>query len=359
MNLNIHNLIKKVLDFNTNMKNSLESLLSTAYRKSSPFLLACFMATSLPAPVLAETIKPETRICADAKDCYRKGAVLYERGNYREALDFLQESYKETTDRTARATLLYNIATTYANLRQPQLATEYFTLYIAENPSERGTIIPVLETLTMYDQGLKLFNQKNYTAAVEKFKDVYERVVKMESLRITVLYDIGTSYEQLGRYDLAAEYYTLYLRDGGQKVQDRESLGAKMAVWSAQKPQTAKPSINMQAPTADTEKSFFQQHTWSTVSASVGAASLIGGMVAGYMARSKFNELKNSCAPGCPENDIDTVASRSFIANGLFVLAGIAAGTAAGLYWWESSSATQEAGSNTIHVTPAGVGVQF
>ncbi len=332
------------------MTPTLESIL----RK---YLLITALATSsiLPFPAYAEP-----KLCPDAKSCYSQGAALYEAGEYQEALEFFQESYQETADRTARATLLYNIATTYTNLRQPQLATEYLTLYLAENPSERAVMSPMLEALTIYDQGLKLFDQKNYTAAVEKFKDVYERVIKMESLRATVLHDIGESYEQLEKYDLAAEYYTLYLHEGGQKIQNRESLEAKMAVWSAQKPQAAKPSINMQALAPDTEKSFLQQHTWSTVTASVGAASLIGGLVAGYMASSKFNDLKSSCAPGCPEEDIDTVSTRSSIANGLFILAGVAVGAAAGLYWWESSpSQPQQTGSNTINVTPAGVGVQF
>ena len=348
--------------------SSLESLLVGIHRKGAslfrkyacPLVLAT--AVALPSPALADTF----RVCTDAKSCYRQGAALYQQGNYQEALQFFQESYKGTTDRTVRSTLLYNIANTHANLRQPQLATEYLTLYVAENPSERGTIAPMLEALAIYSQGLDSYDHKNYAVAVEKFKQVYGRVAKTESLRVTVLHDLAESYEQLGRYDLAAEYYTLYLNDSGHRAQDKKSIEAKMAVWSAKAPSPrsqAEPEhhslpepVLMEKPKE--EKSFLWQHPWSTGSASVSAAALIGGMVAGYMARSKFNELNNSCAPGCSERDIDTVATQSSIANGLFILADVTAGAASGLYWWESSQ-QQQTSSRSIHMTPMGVGGEF
>ena len=349
-------------------QSSLELLLSGIYHEGASLFrkYACALvlatATALPSPALADTF----RVCTDAKSCYRQGAALYEQGNYQEALQFFQESYKETTDRTVRATLLYNIANTHANLRQPQLATEYLTLYVAENPSERGTITPMLEALAIYGQGLDSYDHKNYAVAVEKFKQVYGRVAKTESLRVTVLHDLAESYEQLGRYDLAAEYYTLYLNDSGHRAQDKKSIEAKMAVWSAK----VLPPISQAEPEHNSlpepvlmekpkeEKSFLWQHPWSTGSASVGAAALIGGMVTGYMARSKFNDLKKSCAPGCSEGDINTVDTQSSIANGLFIFAGVAVSAAAGLYWWESSQ-QQQTSSRTIHLTPTGIVGEF
>ncbi len=373
------------------MLNSLDSLLSKLGKKYAlPILLAC--SPLLPSEVHAAPPPSKPALCTTIQQCFDQGTEFYEAGKYQEALLLFQESYKRTKDRKNRATLLKNIATAYASLREPAEAKIYLSLYLAENPADakRENLESVVEALSSYAQGRELFRKGDYQAAVEVFRKVYGSVVKTRNLRTVLLYEQAQCYENMGKPDLAIEYYNLYLADAGKKAQDRVAVEEKIArlkkVVTAQpvaalpfpspspspKQQEATPTIVQPAlvyaqPTP--ERSYFQQHSWSTTTGAISAAALLSGAAFGYLARSKFNDLKDACGDtGCQENDIQTVASRSKVANGLFIGGGVMGAAAISLYIWESyrESAAQKApkkwngtSPRALSFTPTGLEVKF
>ncbi|MEK6837871.1 MAG: hypothetical protein AABX69_04420, partial [Nanoarchaeota archaeon] len=379
-------------------ERSLDSLFLDIAESSQSILRKYFCSVALAAAnVIPSAVLANQPVisCKSYRDCTRQGGELYDHGRYQDALPFFQEAYQQAAKKKDRTAVLKNISALYVNLRQPQLAREYLRLYLADNPTKRKEGKLLLDAFDLYAQGLELYKKGNYGAAVEVFKNVYKRVSHTRNLRVTILVDIAQSYEQLGKEELATEYYNLYLSDAGARAQERSTLEAKIAAWSKRQTtiaQSAKqlegvppkvspplpplpsspssllpsplplpspplslpspPSLQTKAeplaatiappPEAAVERmpkeTFFQQHTWSVLSGSAGLASILGGAVTGYFANAKYNELKEGCAPGCPESEINVVASRGRMANGLFITGGALTVLAAVLYSQEGNA---------------------
>ncbi len=336
-------------------------------------------------------------VCGTAQDCYQIGAEKYGRGEYQAALILFQESYRQTKDRQARTTLLYNIGSTYAILREPEMAREYFSLYFAgtRDAIERKNIKTTIDAMSLYMEGKEQYAKRNYAAALETFKRVYERMAQTKNFRSVLLLEIGQTYEKVGKRKLAADYYALYLDEAGDKAQERKEIEEKIRNLKAEENRTeenragekgallepvpphaaaelpAKPAeveaIAGSAPSLP-EKSFLQKHSWSISAGAIGVASLLGGLTAGYLASSKYDDLKNSCGRtgGCPDEDVDGVGTLATMANALYVTAGIAAIAAGTLYWRENSptrksapSSSPSSSSSSFHFTPQGLEVKF
>lgn len=299
--------------------------------------LAKILGMVVLAGSLAVAPLPARAECTTARDCFQEGVEDYRNGNYDSALELFKKSYSQASERKIRADLLYNIGRVYENLGRPDLAREHFSLYLAENPqsTDRESIESRIEALSIYSHGKEIFNNEDFLGAAEIFKKVYG-AVSDNNLRAVLLYDIAQSYEHAGKNELAIEYYNLYM---GEDVPHKERVRLTIDRLSAPEEEiiSEKPQEN---------------HLGSIVAGSVSALALIGGGAVGYLAKSKFDNLTDSCAEqGCPESDINGVNSLVTTANILFIVSGMAAAVALPLYFLERR--------DSVSVTASGVGVRF
>ena len=105
----------------------------------------------------------------------------------------------------------------------------------------------------------------------------------------------------------------------------------------------------------DEEKKDKRFYTW--IAAGSAAALALSGLVVGLNAQSKYDELNDTCSPGCSDDAVESVKTRALVADVLFGVAAAAAVTATVLYFLEGrgdkaagEAATESAG--TLNITP-------
>jgi tetratricopeptide (TPR) repeat protein len=160
--------------------------------------------------------------------------ALYKDGKYLEAL----EEFKKAYAITPTPALTYNIARCHERLSQWQEALAMFEKYAKEatDPRDRTEALDKVEFLkkkiggdlqtpdAMYqariDAGRKAYSRGDYEGAIVEFKAAFD----IKPLG-GALYNIGKSYEKMGRYEEAIDYFTQYL-DLDPNVSDRADVEA-------------------------------------------------------------------------------------------------------------------------------------
>lgn len=144
----------------------------------------------------------------------------YKAGRYVEALEQFQKAYaiKKTS------ALTYNIGRCHERLSQWKEAIDWYERYVTmtKSPRDKAEALEKIEFLKTklapdelgpdaqyqrrLEAGRSAYAKGDYEAAIEEFKAAFD-------LKATTgpLYNIGKSYEKMGRYEEAIDYFTQYL----------------------------------------------------------------------------------------------------------------------------------------------------
>ena len=161
------------------------------------------------------------------------GRSYYKNGQYAEAIDEFRKAY----DLVPNGAMAYNIARCHERLSQWKDAIEWYEVYVkkAADPKERAETLEKIEALKLkigiggveaqYRARMKAGQQKykagDYESAIEEFRAAFD--IKAAP---APLYNIAKSYENMGRYEEAADYYQQYPRPRPQRVGPGQRRGA-------------------------------------------------------------------------------------------------------------------------------------
>ncbi|MCL1471124.1 CHAT domain-containing protein [Argonema antarcticum] len=144
-----------------------------------------------------------------ALQLYQKAGQLYEEGQYREALQILQQAlvfFREVGSRTEVGAILNNIGLVYRNLGEYPQALEFLgqALTIQKEVGNREEEATTLDVLAgVYE------SQGQYAKALEFFQQaltIRQAMGNKDGIG-TTLNNMGQLYQQLGQYSQALTYY--------------------------------------------------------------------------------------------------------------------------------------------------------
>jgi len=175
--------------------------------------------------------------------------------------------------------------------------------------------------------GREAFSRGDFAGAATAFERAY-----LLSRRPQLLYNLGTAYDRLHRWERAREAFQRYL-DAVPDAPDRAEVEGRLAIIEVelqhQAERNATPQVVVvERPTAEPAR------PWRTVFWVTGglAALTAGGTVAvGLLADRQYQRLLRECAPtavGCGDANIDDMALRQGIVNGGIILGSALAATA-------------------------------
>lgn len=188
-------------------------------------LVALTLALLAPAVALAQgtatgTATADPAKSKEAQDAAERAKSLYRDGKFVEAL----LEFKRAYELVPTASLSYNIARCYEQLSQWDEAIKAYERFMTEttSPRDRTEATDKIEFLktkisadssspdarykARLDNGRKAFARGDYEAAIEEFKAAFD--IKPTS---AALFNIAKSYERMGRYEEAIDYFTQYL----------------------------------------------------------------------------------------------------------------------------------------------------
>ena len=184
------------------------------------------------APAVEET---STSTSGEVARLYAQaGRTFYENGQYAEAIREFRKAY----DIAPRAALAYNIGRCHERLSQLQDAIEWYEIYVSKttDPKERAEAIRKIEDLkgqigvtatspegrfrARVDSGRAKYKAGDFEGAIEEFRAAFD--IKASP---APLYNIAKSYENMGRWEEAADYYRQYL-DLDPNASDRANVEA-------------------------------------------------------------------------------------------------------------------------------------
>ncbi|MCC7385046.1 MAG: PEGA domain-containing protein [Deltaproteobacteria bacterium] len=188
-------------------------------------LVALTVALLAPAAALAQgtatgTATADPAKAKEAQDAAERAKSLYRDGKFVEAL----LEFKRAYELVPTAALSYNIARCYEQLSQWDEAIKAYERFMTEttSPRDRTEATDKIEFLktkisadssspdarykARLDNGRKAFARGDYEAAIEEFKAAFD--IKPTS---AALFNIAKSYERMGRYEEAIDYFTQYL----------------------------------------------------------------------------------------------------------------------------------------------------
>ena len=162
------------------------------------------------------------------------GRAYYQNGQYAEALEEFQKAYAASPT----AAQAYNIARCHERLSQYEEAIEYYEIYVSktQDPKDRADALervvnlrkrvgieagsPEAQFRARVDAGRAKYKAGDYEGAIEEFRAAFD--VKAAP---APLYNIAKSYENMGRWEEAADYFQQYL-DLDPNASDRANVEA-------------------------------------------------------------------------------------------------------------------------------------
>lgn len=197
---------------------------------SATFVLTPTVALGQPAETstssAAEAPAPEsTPAAADdsetqARAFAAEGAKAFKAGQYLQAIEAFQKAH----DLVPRAALAYNLARSNERLSQWEEAVEWYEKYLklASDPRDKAEVLDKIEILkkriapddaspdAQYKArimaGRKAYSAGDYEGAIAEFKAAFD--IKAST---GALYNIAKSYEKMGRYEDAIDYFQQYI----------------------------------------------------------------------------------------------------------------------------------------------------
>jgi tetratricopeptide (TPR) repeat protein len=167
-----------------------------------------------------------------ARQFASEGAEAFRDGQYLQAVAAFQKAY----DLIPRPTLAYNIARSHERLSQWEEAIEWYERYLklAEDPRDKAEVLDKIEILkkrvapddaspdakyqARIAAGRKAYTAGDYEGAIAEFKAAFDLKASTGAL-----FNIAKSYEKMGRYEEAIDYFQQYL-DLDPKASDRADI---------------------------------------------------------------------------------------------------------------------------------------
>jgi tetratricopeptide (TPR) repeat protein len=221
------------------------------------------------------------------------------------------------------------------------------------------------EARELYRQGARLYNLGQFEAALAAFEHAYAL-----SGAKPLLFNIAQAHRLAGpgHCESALRAYTAYLReepnpsnaeevrgriDEMKRCAEQEQKARNTAENAGEAEPSRKPAADAPAPSAKqpAEPPPRTRTLAPILTTATGAALAITGGVLYFRARSKFNEVKDSCP--CPEGRFSnwqtvTTASYALLAVGGTALVG-------GAIWWALDRKQPEASSYALALEPGGL----
>ncbi|MEL7370177.1 MAG: PEGA domain-containing protein [Myxococcota bacterium] len=174
-----------------------------------------------------------TSTSSEVAGLYAQAArTYYKNGQYAEAIEEFRKAYAVVPN----ATYAYNIGRCHERLSQYKEAIEWYERYIAKtaDPKDRAEVIERIQSLrtkagvdaggpeaafrARIKAGRSKYSAGDYEGAIEEFRAAFD--IKAAA---APLYNIAKSYENMGRWEEAADYYQQYL-DTDPNASDRAKV---------------------------------------------------------------------------------------------------------------------------------------
>jgi hypothetical protein len=110
--------------------------------------IAFVLALIAPAPAIADDPPPTPEQIEAAKKAFAEGKKLHEQGKHAEAIEKFKESYRLSKN----PLLLYNIAFTMDEAKEPDLALFYYRQFLKEAPPDAAQRAAVVERVKVLEQ---------------------------------------------------------------------------------------------------------------------------------------------------------------------------------------------------------------
>lgn len=185
------------------------------------------------------------------------------------------------------------------------------------------------EARTHFTAGRDAFSRGDFATAVTEFERAYAL-----SRRAQLLYNIGTTYERLHRWDEARSALQRYL-DAVSDAPDRAEVEGRIRIidveiqhQSMDPPPTPTPA---QPQVVVVERPVVVQSVrpWQVTFWVAGGLTIVSGGLAvgiGLLANQRYNDLARGCArsaTGCNDSDISDMQLRQGLVNGSIIAAGV------------------------------------
>lgn len=223
------------------------------------------------------------------------------------------------------------------------------------------------------------FKAKDYAGAVALFERAY--TVQPEP---AILFNIGRIYEQAQNAEAAIGYYEKFIADEGVELKDREKAVQRLQVLrtiveirekekartnpkatTVDKPaeptptEGAKPGDKVETNTAAPPPSGRLLRPIGGVMVGAGAALLIGGAIAGGLARGQHKTFSNAMTLDEREAAAGRGRSLAATADGLFIAGGVVAAVGIVLLVVPAIRKSRAAHALSPHLSPTQVGMGF
>jgi tetratricopeptide (TPR) repeat protein len=240
-------------------------------------------------------------------------------------------------------------------------------------PATPGAETETFETLV--GQATEKFKDKDYAGAVALFERAY--AVQPEP---AILFNIGRIYEQAQNAEAAIGYYEKFIADESVELKDREKAVQRLQVLRTiveirekekartnPKPAETKPDPDPKPlpPQTDPKPSDKQSNSGRLLKPiggamiGVGGALLIGGAIAGGIARGQYNTFNSAKTLDDREAAGARGKSLAGTADGLFIAGGVIAAVGIVLLIVPAVRKSRAAQALQPHVSPTHVGLGF
>lgn len=186
------------------------------------------------------------------------------------------------------------------------------------------------EARAHFTAGRDAFSRGDFSTAVTEFERAYAL-----SRRAQLLYNIGTTYERLHRWDEARSALQRYL-DAVSDAPDRAEVEGRIRIIDVEiQHQTTDPPQQPQQPEQPrvvvVERPVVVQSVrpWQVTFWVAGGLTVVSGGLAvgiGLLANQRYNDLARGCgrtAMGCNDSDISDMELRQGLVNGSIIAAGV------------------------------------
>ncbi len=135
---------------------------------------------------------------------YAQAVELYNRSDFKDAIDYFSKSLKFPVDNELEARALFWKADAFYRLKQFGEAEQYYRSFL----SSRGAVATGLKTRAYYNLAYSRFNRKQYAAALTTFKQFISFRGISDRMMNDAILRLADSYFMLQNYDQAISWYS-------------------------------------------------------------------------------------------------------------------------------------------------------
>ena len=173
------------------------------------------------------------------------------------------------------------------------------------------------EARTRFSTGREAFSRGDYATAVTEFERAY-----VLSRRPQLLYNVGTTYERLHRWDEARNALQRYL-DAVPDAPDRAEVEGRIRIIDVEiQHQAITATAQAEAPrVVVVERPVIVTspvRPWRVTAWVAGGLTVVSGglvLAVGLLANQHYSQLLHDCSPNCPQSDVDDMRLRRDLVN--------------------------------------------